>query len=217
MKKVIALILVLASVFALCACGEPQVIEKEVEKVVEVVPEKYQELFNALEAEDYAGAYAIIKAMEPAPEYKEIVITMSNYSEYFEVISNMPDFEKDSFGNPSFFTIHGYVKLKDKYFEKLVPTKHSDVKFNVYYLGNAINVSADFANETYVIKKTGDKIEETTAVQLWNQTISGKEIFAGSFGMMGGSVWIGSEEIYSCNKISEVKIKGVTGTLYLYE
>ncbi len=43
MKKSIALFLVFALVFALCACGQPQVIEKEVEKTVEVpvVPEAW--------------------------------------------------------------------------------------------------------------------------------------------------------------------------------
>lgn len=156
--------------------------------------------------------------MRPAPKYQEIVITTSNYSEYFEVEPNLPDFRKDSFGNPEFFTIFGYVKLKDQYFEKLVTEKESDVKFNVYYLGKAINVSADFSNSTYTIISTGVRIEQTTEVNLRKQAINGKEMFAGDFGKIGGSMFIGSEEIiYNCNQITEYEIKGVTGTLFLYE
>ena len=35
MKKLIAIVLILASVFALCACGKPAAAGKEVEKEVE--------------------------------------------------------------------------------------------------------------------------------------------------------------------------------------
>ena len=228
MKKIISTILLISLCFTLCACSDvKQEVYDTLKAGYDEVTAKYDELkskvdkystvIEALEKEDYDGAVEAVNAMRPAPKYKEIVITLSNYSDYFEVEPNLPDFKKDSFGNPDFFTIFGYVKLKDQYYEKLVPGKYSDVKFNVYYLGKAINVLADFSNDTYKIKSTGSKIEETTEVNLWNQTINGKDMFAGQFGMMGGVVYIGSEEIFNCNQISEFEIKGANGTLFLYE
>ena len=52
-NKLFSLLLILVLALSLCACGQPQVIEKEVEveveKIVEVIPEKYQGLIDALE------------------------------------------------------------------------------------------------------------------------------------------------------------------------
>lgn len=220
MKRTLSAILVVVLCLALCACGAsaPAPTPEPTPNPSELLYNKYSAIIDALEAEDYDGAVEAVNAMRPAPKYQEIVITTSNYSEYFEVEPNLPDFRKDSFGNPEFFTIFGYVKLKDQYFEKLVTEKESDVKFNVYYLGKAINVSADFSNSTYTIISTGVRIEQTTEVNLRKQAINGKEMFAGDFGKIGGSMFIGSEEIiYNCNQITEYEIKGVTGTLFLYE
>lgn len=220
MKRTLSAILVVVLCLALCACGAsaPAPAPEPKPNPGELLYNKYSAIIDALEAEDYDGAVEAVNAMRPAPKYQEIVITTSNYSEYFEVEPNLPDFRKDSFGNPEFFTIFGYVKLKDQYFEKLVTEKESDVKFNVYYLGKAINVSADFSNSTYTIISTGVRIEQTTEVNLRKQAINGKEMFAGDFGKIGGSMFIGSEEIiYNCNQITEYEIKGVTGTLFLYE
>ena len=61
MKKAVLALLILSLCLGLCACGEPSIVE--VEK--EVIPEKYQGLIDALEAEDYDGAQALIEGMRP--------------------------------------------------------------------------------------------------------------------------------------------------------
>ncbi len=235
MKRILAAILAIILCLGLCACsgvkqevydaamssyeaakaGYDELSSKYDELKSKV--DKYSTVIEALEREDYDGAVEAVNAMRPAPEYKEIVITTSNYSEYFEVEPNLPDYKKDSFGNPVFLTIHGYVKLKDQYYEKLVPESDSDVRFNVYYRGKAIIVSADFSNNTYKTISTLDTIEETTEVRLRNQTINGKDMFAGQFGKMGGSSGTGSDIQYCCNQVSEFEIKGASGSLFLYE
>ena len=129
MKKIIALALVLISIFALCACGEaaspaePVVKEKivEVEKEVPVVPEeyvKYQGLIDALEAEDYDKAYELIHDMVPVPEATEVEITNDNFFDYFELHMDYEParyVQKDSSGNVTTFSLVPAYVLKDEY------------------------------------------------------------------------------------------------------
>ena len=126
MKKAIALVLILTLAAALCACGEPPVIEKEVEKTVEVpvVAEeyvKYKSVLDALNAGDYNGARSLVKMRMPEPEKPPVTrvqITTENFLDYFEFVDMLEctmQYEYLSSGEPAaLFVAPGYV-LKEEY------------------------------------------------------------------------------------------------------
>ncbi len=164
MKRAVLVLLILSLCLGLCACGEPQVIEKEVEveKIVEVVPEKYQGLIDALEAEDYDGAQAALDALKPVPKtppIKEVKITTENFFDYFEY-KEFPEEnlwpEKDSAGIlVSVSAFSGYY-LKEEYTiaeERFEECKvEAGVKYAVQDYYYAKLIEADLDTLTYAVK-----------------------------------------------------------------
>ncbi len=180
MKKLIALALILASVFALCACGEaapaaapapaaaePVVTEKivEVEKEVPVIPEEYvpfKDLLDALVAEDYDSAQTILDELKPKPEKPDVVeitITKDNFFDYFEFTSDFePDryIEKNSKGKVVTFWFHPAYVLKDGY-RVIWDEEHENsievgVKYKVKYYWNPKKaITIDFDKLTYKV------------------------------------------------------------------
>ena len=234
MKKRIALLLVLALIFALCACGQPQVIEKEVEKTVEVpvIPEawqKYQKLFDALKAEDYDGASEIFEGLLPEPEGPPTVkveITKDNFLDYFEFQQFPPnnlDFGRTSageitsvFGRSGFYLKEGYRVAHEMANDCKVEV---GVKYKVswFYNGNkGINVYP--ATCTYDITlKPNDVSDEDELIEgvFWIYP-DGYEEYAVFF-KYGAQL---SKEKNRSTLIIEpdgVELVSATGTLYLYE
>lgn len=99
MKRVIIFILALTLLFILSACGSTTVVEKEIE--VPVIPEEYlqfQDLIDALKAEDYDTAQALLDGMKPKPAETVVSITPDNFWDYYEIV--YPEFQltKDASG-----------------------------------------------------------------------------------------------------------------------
>ena len=188
MKKLIALALILASVFALCACGEaapaaapatavaePVVTEKivEVEKEVPVIPEEYvpfKDLLDALVAEDYDSAQTILDELKPEPEKPDVVeitITKDNFFDYFEYTSDFkPDryIQQNSKGKVVGFMFQPAYVLKDGYKVAIDEEYESNVevgvkyKFKFYYPVKK-NVDIDFEKLTYKVTGKANSTE----------------------------------------------------------
>ena len=226
MKRAVLAILILSLCLGLCACGQPQVIEKEVEKIVEVVPEKYQDLFNALEAEDYNGAHAIITAMEPEPEtppIKEVKITTANFFDYFEYVE-YPEpglyIEKDSAGNvktiscsPGYMLKREYTLAKESLRECSI---EAGVRFKVYYFvydENKNHITVDLSNRSYVITGKPDFInsEDTMIESHLYYANTPNPVFIIDF-THGNQLSNDGSVI-----IKDIELISASGTLYLYE
>ena len=244
MKKLIALTLALVSIFALCACGEtaapapaePVVTEKIVEKTVEVevevpvVPEeyvKYQDLIDALEAEDYESAYKFIYDMVPVPPVTEVEITSDNFFDYFELKMDFEPgryVEKDSNGKVTAFSMRSGYVLKDEYRIATDQDHQSNIEVGVKYkqfgyVDPKKSVNIDFDNFTY--KVTAKKADWTENMdQLVEGFLWGSEDGSVYYCVLfNASTYMTNKKNYSVNVISEksIEFQSASGTLYLYE
>ena len=238
MKKLIAIALILAAVFALCACGQPVTVEKEVVKEVEktvevpVVPEeykKYQSLIDALEAGDFDSATEIFEGLKPVPEVppmKEVTITKDNFLDYFEYqqfpTTNL-DFMRTSAGQITAVIAQSGFYLKEGYriaHEKAAECKvEAGVKYqdSLFYAGNK-GINVDPANCRYEITlKANDVVDRDEMLEGSFHTYpDGTEIY---------TLWFGYNAVLSKEKdgltqIIEpdgVELVSASGTLYLYE
>ena len=238
MKKLIAIALILAAVFALCACGQPEVVEKEVVKEVEktvevpVVPEeykKYQSLIDALEAGDFDSATEIFEGLKPVPEVppmKEVNITKDNFFDYFEYQQFPPtnlNFRRDSTGQITGVIAESGFYLKEGY--RIAREKAADCKVeagvkyqdSLFYAGNK-GINVDPANCRYEITlKANDVVDRDEMLEgRFLSYPDGTEIYALWF--RGGAML--SKEKDGLTQIVEpdgVELVSASGTLYLYE
>ena len=116
MKRTLSAILVLALCLALCACGAsaPAPTPEPTPNPSELLYNKYADIIDALEAEDYDGAVEAVNAMRPAPEITEVEITMDNLWDYFEIVEDKID-KTDAHGELSSRQINRKLALKDDF------------------------------------------------------------------------------------------------------
>ena len=234
MKKLFAIAMVIASVFAFCACGEPTVIEKEIEVPVEVplevpaLPEeylKYEDVLDALEAEDYDTARALIEELRPAPELPPVVeveITADNFLDYFEYVElpqNNMRIERLSSGKPAAIFASSGFYLKEGYELDPVHAGESsvtaDVKYTVYMpMYDVLDI--DFDNLKYEVKIKLDKdncyVEnETKTLQSWYNAPDLCLTIPRTTALLNKYV------NYAAVLLRNVKVVSASGTLYLYE
>ena len=156
MKKLLSLLLAAALVLSLGACGK------------EANPyEKYEELFEYLEREDYDSAMAYIRELagesetepqtasateaETEPETTEtepqpvtVEITMDNWQEYFE-LKEYVEIKKNGFGE--FEKVSVYYALVNK--DGMSPECNlSDVTMEFSYTKKYVSMSVDLENGT---------------------------------------------------------------------
>lgn len=116
MKRTLAAILALALCLALCACGAsaPAPTLEPTPNPGELLYNKYADIIDALEAEDYDGAVEAVEALRPAPEVTEVEITMDNLWDYFE-IREIREENTDANGNTNKLKVNYEFALKAKY------------------------------------------------------------------------------------------------------
>lgn len=163
MKRLIALVLILALAAALSACGETTVIEKEVEKTVEVpvMPEgyvKYKSVLDALNKGDYNGARSLVKMWVPEPEkppVTRIVITTENFFDYFEYVEikeGLAQTEYLSSGEPAAVFVQPGYYLKEEYQvdpDHRYSTQITAEVMYTYWLANYDQLIIDFDTPSY--------------------------------------------------------------------
>ena len=232
MKKTLAAIVALALCLSLCACSGVQQEVYDAAKagydelsskydVLKSKFEKYSTVIEALEKEDYDGAIAAVEAMRPAPEKRpshEVVITMDNWEEYFEIVE-IP--KATAFGEMDRLT---YVfKLREQYKELLDYDSffRIDISYIITVKGNSY---FDYDYSTNTLTLTGwqnqysynDTSKETCSFD--NSTLkSENEVDPNDFTAFHPcTINIGH---VNNNKVCvlEISIDNIKGSIYLYD
>lgn len=237
MKKLIALTLVLASVFALCAIGgaapaaeaAPAVHLVDAATEEPVLPEEYQqfeEVFEALVAGEYDKAQALIEKMKPQPDIVEIEITKDNFLDYFEYTSDFKParhLEKNSKGKTVGFYLQPAYALKDGY-KVAIDEEHQSkvevgVKYKVkFYYPVKKNVDVDFDKLTY--KVTG-KARQTDNIDEQREgwiTFNEEDNSYSFYIPLNYSTYMTYKKDYWASAVpkKDVQFVSAKGTLYLY-
>ncbi len=125
MKRWFTMLLAVSLVLCMAGCAsqsELDALKAENEKLQTTV-EKYSDLIDAMEAEDYEAAIeAVIGYMpeEAAPAYHKVEITTDNFFDYFERTMYTSYEKKSQFGTVSDKGVCDGFVLKPQYAEKLV-------------------------------------------------------------------------------------------------
>lgn len=122
MKRILSASLVLIMCLSLCACGasaptaaaEPLPTPEPTPDLVDRLYEKYADIIDALEAEDYEAATRAWEARKPAPVVTEVEITLDNLWNYFE-ITEYRSLSADAQRNPTDVSVAYYLTLKEEY------------------------------------------------------------------------------------------------------
>ena len=137
-------------------------------------------IFDALEAEDYDGAINAITSMKPVPTpvpVTKVDITMDNYLDYFDIVTESTYDLKDAHGNLFYRDRETFLKLKDQY--SCNPEDPGEITVGVDYAGTWAGykgINCDFDSFTssdkarFKDKRTGSDLntsfvmnEETSA------------------------------------------------------
>lgn len=124
MKKIVTVLLVTALSFSLFACAAPAPAPAEAAPTAEPAPskgdllyEKYSDILDALEKEDYDTVIKAVVAMKPVPTpvpVTSVDITMDNYLDYFDIVTSTYD-QNDAYGKLSYRNRNIMLQLKDQY------------------------------------------------------------------------------------------------------
>ncbi len=234
MKKMIAFVLTLASIFALCACGETAAAEKkdgggnaELPAETQVVPEddfKYRELAEALDAGDCDAALALVDALEPEPvlpPFEEVEITTENFPDYFEYVE-LPEnniwTENDAEGNLMALHFRSGYYLKDGY--TILAEKAADCRldvgllFELLWVRDGEAIETDFENGTY--KVTGNLPEGMLSdMMLSGQYANNRQDAAPFYYVYVAETRLAKEDNNSCLIPEEnIELVSASGTLF---
>lgn len=212
MKKVVALILALSMVFALCGCGESatqeQISEEKTAPNAELTEEepslkeqlydKYKDLIDKMEAEDYEGAIDVIISYVPSDyfqttseaeqEIMEVVITPENFLDYYDIVYGDATNEKDAFGN---ITRVDYGK--NRYWFELKPEFRATVQYS-YYQTDSIEIGVECDYELHHV----DSIDWSTG-----EVFLSEEVYEDYMSQIVNAGWL---------KDTQTKIGGASST-----
>ncbi len=185
MKKLTALVCILAIALSFCACGQAA---QPAEPTPEPTPslgdqmyEKYGSIIDKLEAEEYQAAIDEISAMLPEPEITEVTITPENFWDYYELVTNdLPYIDKDATGKitecqPAW---QYYLVLKQEYQNRLV-SEGSGVEIGFTGETSMRRLTLDWESGTYTLgEEATDEIRDQiisdyNRIFYWNNPYDG--------------------------------------------
>lgn len=227
MKKLLSLLLAAALVLSLGACGK------------EANPyEKYEELFEYMEREDYDSAMAYIRELagesetepqtasateaETEPETTEtepqpvtVEITMDNWQEYFE-LKEYVEIKKNGFGE--FEKVSVYYALVNK--DGMSPECNlSDVTMEFSYTKKYVSMSVDLENGTitYGADRGKDPYGDYTGVTTMQS--AGNyigEYYMNRYGQFVASSWTYEPSEDQFSVLDTFEILRIAGTFVYY-
>ena len=227
MKKLLSLLLAAALVLSLGACGK------------EANPyEKYEELFEYMEREDYDSAMAYIRELagesetepqtasateaETEPETTEtepqpvtVEITMDNWQEYFE-LKEYVEIKKNGFGE--FEKVSVYYALVNK--DGMSPECNlSDVTMEFSYTKKYVSMSVDLENGTitYGADRGKDPYGDYTGVTTMQS--AGNyigEYYMNRYGQFVASSWTYEPSEDQFSVLATFEILRIAGTFVYY-
>ena len=127
MKRIVTVLLITALSLSLFACAapapaaapaaEPAPTAEPAPSKGDLLYEKYSDILDALEKEDYDAVIEAVVAMKPVPTpvpVTSVDITMDNYLEYFDIVTRTYD-RNDAYGKLSSRNRFATLQLKDQY------------------------------------------------------------------------------------------------------
>ena len=165
----------------------------------------YEELVDALAAEDYAKVDALIDGYKAASRnddlmssaLQEIVITADNWSDYF-TIEEITEWTENDMGEAEGFITHVCVVLKDKYADAVDDTQ-TDVSFKWQATCSVKNCDVDLDNRMVAFENVF-KSNSTT--------FGDPEVLTDTVSFDGTFVSVGTEDASVAAEISEIVIIG---------
>ncbi len=118
MKKYIAFLITIIMAVSVISCGGSNNKEPE-PSVGDQMYEKYKSIIDKLEGENYDGAIEEIQAMKPAPTVQEVEITADNFFDYYDIVYDENNIERDSDGKIT------EIKKWDNNFRFILKDKYS--------------------------------------------------------------------------------------------
>lgn len=232
MKRILALILLLALVCSLCVFAPTAAALSDEE--AEALYEKYGPILDALEEGDYSTALDAVWEMKPPIEFEPVEITPENVYDYFEIGLDNPRIERFSDGSiKEIWPGSVYLALKEDFTRRL-DWENSNI--NVTVKGKKALYRAKIDWETGEVT-LGDKMDSKVKKDMkkhfdWFQfnieeqiqEIFSKYYFAGDafiykdpkdkYWTMNPAV-PGLDAKYYQSVYSDVEITAASGTLYL--
>ena len=233
MKRIIAALLLIVLSFSMLACAAPaptdapapaeavaSAVEGPSEK--EVLFDKYEDIINALEAEDYDSAIDSITSMKPVPTPEPVTkveITLDNYKDYFDLITEIgyENDEKDAYGNVTYRDRFTFLQLKDKYY--CDPNKPGQItvryEYNysdIIYKGKDIDFeSFTTSNRIDYIQAKGQESRSQSSRNWFDENASREYLTCSLYNETAGVYDNGSY----ISLVSDLEIINVSGTIYL--
>lgn len=219
MKRLFAVILILAMALSLCACGETepsmgdQMYEKygalidkleagdfegAADSVFAMMPEgeKYSSVVGKLKAEDYEGIIAEITEMMPVPPETVVEITPENFWDYYEIAYEKPYTEKDAQGNITrmYPSNYCYFALKAPYSN--IDFDRSSVEIGVIGDCKVRKIkNIDWTNGSYTL---GNEYYEDIAQAIIAQYIDDTKLSISTTATGALNIWFENGTPYGC-------------------
>ena len=224
MKRIIAVLLLITLSFSLLACAAPTpavapapaeaVEEGPSEK--EMLFDKYEDIIKALEAEDYDKVINAVTAMKPVPTppaATKVDITLDNYLEYFDLITDIDDTVKDAHGNPTQLDRYTYLKLKDMY--SIDSDNPGEIIVGIEYDESvSLYKGTDIDRETFTAsgkRKALDNFHESIQNSSYVSRYDNTRLYCSLF---QETIMIGDKETNTW-LVSNFEIVNISGTIYL--
>lgn len=230
MKRIISAILVVILCLSLCACSGVQQEVYDAAKAgyeeatakydaLKSKVDKYSTVIEALEKEDYDGAVEAVNAMRPAPEKRpshEVVITMDNWAEYFELVE-IP--KATAFGDLD--NLAFVFRIRDQYIEQVdydSPFK-IDISHIDLYRGESY-FDYDYSTNTYTLTgwkyRSDSDLRNTRSFE--NTTFkSENEVDYSDFSVFHPCMLYSGGVFNDVVQVYEVTIDNIKGSIYLYD
>ena len=211
-KKEFVLIIFIIIIIIICVGGiylKMSFDNKQQNTCLETCPEGYE-----LKNKNSPNCYCKEK---PKP-INEIVISMDNWQEYFE-IKKIDIWDKDDFGDVNGLAIQNIIKLKDAYHDKIA--KKSEIKFKVFGKERSRELTVNYKNQTYQLRKIDiykiDKDYETTTTFSLNEYSSTQDFSEQIYWCHDGYYEMNGKKYMDIHVLEDYNVTRVEGRLYLYK
>lgn len=164
MKRILSLILLLATVCSLCVFA-PSAAALSGEEA-EALCEKYAPIIDALEAGDYSAALDAVWEMKPPVEYEAVEITPENFFDYFEIQQAEPEIYRYADGSIKRIWPGSLVIVMKEDVQKRVNWTDSKLKATVKGKYTLYRAKVDFETGEITL---GDKMDSKTKKEFKKQ------------------------------------------------
>lgn len=204
MKKAIALLLALAMVLPLYACGakEEKSNRQEVTQTETAVPETEENDSNTVAVQE--------ETVEVQASVEQVEITIDNWEDYF-TIDFYEDWNINGFGEADALLVGYRLNIKDAYADSLTNLSDSEINMEYSYQPVFYHCDYDFSAKTYTVKDKDNSFAGMKA-NTDTKTIHFDDSFKDGYALTWGNI----DEFYNDIIITEnFEVLHVQGKIFL--